>query len=67
MTTVNIKGMSCGHCVAAVTQALERLDAINKVSVDLEKGEARFAGEPALADVRAAIEAAGFEVVDENA
>ena len=31
----NIPSMSCGHCVKAVTQAVQSLDAEAKVSVDL--------------------------------
>jgi copper chaperone len=42
MTTVKIKGMRCGHCVASVTKALAEIDGITNVQVDLEKGEATF-------------------------
>ena len=42
MATVKINGMSCGHCVSAVTNALNELDGINNVNVDLDKGEATY-------------------------
>ena len=42
MTTVKIKGMRCGHCVASVTKALSGIDGIKNVQVNLEKGEATF-------------------------
>ena len=42
MKTVRIKGMSCQHCVRAVQKALEEIDGVTDVSVDLAKGEAAF-------------------------
>ena len=42
MTTIKIKGMSCSHCVMAATKALNEVNGISNVSVDLEKGEAAF-------------------------
>lgn len=37
-TTVSISGMTCGHCVAAVTEELEALDGVQDIEVDLNKG-----------------------------
>ncbi len=42
MKTVRIKGMSCGHCVKAVQKALEEIEGIHNVTVDLSTGEAAF-------------------------
>lgn len=42
MKTVKIKGMSCQHCVKAVKKALEDIDGISNVTVDLGKGEASY-------------------------
>ena len=42
MATIKIKGMSCQHCVMAVTKALGGIEGIEDVRVDLEKGEATF-------------------------
>ncbi len=64
MATVKIKGMSCQHCVASTTKALEAVPGISAVEVDLDKGEARFQGEVDQQIVRQAIEKIGFEVVD---
>jgi copper chaperone len=41
-TTLRIQGMSCNHCVMAVTKALGKIDGISDVNVDLAKGEATF-------------------------
>ena len=42
MTTIQIKGMSCSHCVMAVTKALGGIDGVQNVKVDLARGEASF-------------------------
>jgi copper chaperone len=64
MKTVKIKGMSCQHCVMAVTKALSGLAGVKDVQVDLKKGEATFAEEKAveMQAIRDAIAKAGFEV-----
>ncbi len=33
-----VSGMTCGHCVRAVTQAIEALDPAARVNVDLAAG-----------------------------
>lgn len=65
MPTIKIKGMSCQHCVAGVTKALNGIDNITDVQVNLATGEATF---NELAEVKpelikAAISKIGFEVV----
>ncbi|MBC8316709.1 MAG: heavy-metal-associated domain-containing protein [Desulfobulbaceae bacterium] len=62
MNTIKIKGMSCQHCVASTTQALQGLDGINNVVVDLDKGEAHYEGNVSLDTIKAAIKKIGFEV-----
>jgi len=65
MTTIKIKGMSCNHCVVAVSKALNEIEGIKDVKVDLQKGEATFE-EPIPLDmniVRERIKKAGYEVV----
>lgn len=36
-TTINISGMTCGHCVASVTEELQAIDGVENVEVDLNK------------------------------
>ena len=36
--TYTVTGMTCGHCVAAVTEELRRLDGVSAVEVDLNAG-----------------------------
>ncbi|MBN1662146.1 MAG: heavy-metal-associated domain-containing protein [Deltaproteobacteria bacterium] len=65
MKTIKIEGMSCNHCVMAVTKALQGIDGIENVKVNLEKGEARFdEKKPVDPDIiKAKIKKAGFDVV----
>ncbi|MGH7481099.1 MAG: heavy-metal-associated domain-containing protein [Longimicrobiales bacterium] len=37
---LKITGMSCDHCVRAVTGALERVDGVESADVDLDRGRA---------------------------
>lgn len=37
---LNITGMTCGHCVAAVTKALEKSPGVTTAQVDLQSGRA---------------------------
>lgn len=64
MSTIKIKGMRCGHCVGSVTKALEAIEGITNVKVDLAKGEADFnESKPVeISKIREAISAIGFEV-----
>jgi copper chaperone len=42
MAAIKIKGMSCNHCVMRVTKALQAIEGIRNVKVDLQSGEATF-------------------------
>jgi len=64
MTTINIKGMSCNHCVMAVTEALNEIDGVKDIKVNLAEGEATF-DEVTPVDmntVKEKIKKAGYEV-----
>ncbi|GAA1769803.1 heavy-metal-associated domain-containing protein [Kocuria aegyptia] len=37
-TTVNVSGMTCGHCVMSVTEELTGLEGVESVDVDLVAG-----------------------------
>ncbi|TXH42186.1 MAG: copper chaperone [Actinobacteria bacterium] len=59
----NVSGMSCQHCVNAITSEVGAVDGVAEVEVDLAAGTVRVTGarldEAAL---RAAIDEAGYEV-----
>jgi len=66
-TTLPINGMTCGHCVQAVTSELTQLDGVQDVAVELvPDGTSRVtvtsAGPLDDAVVRAAIDEAGYGV-----
>ena len=62
---LKVKGMSCQHCVMSVTKALNRLEGIKNVQVDLAKGEVQFDNTKAMLmdQIEKAIEEAGYQVV----
>ena len=41
MEVFNVEGMSCGHCVKAITNAIQGQDSTAEVRVDLAAGEVR--------------------------
>jgi copper chaperone len=59
---LRIQGMSCGHCVKAAREALERVEGVTKV--DVEIGRARVVCDDAVSRdaLAAAIADAGFEL-----
>lgn len=65
MKTVKIKGMSCQHCVLAVTKALSAIDGIQNVHVDLAGAQATYDETKPVdaAVIAAAVKKAGYEVV----
>ena len=66
MEKVKIEGMSCQHCVMAVTKALESIPGVKNLKVDLAKGEASFENSQNAAreEIRKAVEEAGFAVAE---
>lgn len=62
--TVKIKGMSCSHCVMAVSKALNEIPGVSNVDVNLEKGEATYDRDASVSPelIRERIEKAGYEV-----
>ncbi|HEX2863929.1 MAG TPA: heavy metal-associated domain-containing protein [Deinococcales bacterium] len=42
---LNVTGMSCSHCQAAVKKALEKVSGVNEAHVDLQAGQAEVRGE----------------------
>ena len=62
--TLKVTGMSCEHCVKAVTDALTGIAGVTDVTVSLKKGTASFSHDPAVAPlekIKAAITEEGFE------
>ena len=63
-TTLKVEGMSCQHCVHAVTSALQGVDGVSRASVDLQAGRAVVEYDESRADLGAlvrAIEEEGYK------
>lgn len=60
MDEFKVEGMSCGHCVSAVTRAVKELDPMAKVEVDLASGKVKVESRGDHAAVAAALTEAGF-------
>jgi copper chaperone CopZ len=60
--TYVVTGMTCGHCVQAVTDELIRLPGVRDVRVDLTTGKVAVEsdGQVPLDEVRAAVDEAGY-------
>jgi copper chaperone len=61
-STYNVTGMTCGHCVASVTEEVSEVAGVRDVQVDLDSGRMVVTGEADDAAVRAAVEEAGYAV-----
>jgi copper chaperone len=57
-----VTGMSCQHCVKAVTQAIEAIDPEAKVAVTLETGRVTVETHTSREDVAQAITEEGYTV-----
>jgi copper chaperone CopZ len=63
-----VAGMTCGHCVRAVSDEVSKIDGIEIVGVDLPSGRLTVGGAGfADAQVRAAVDEAGYVVIDRPA
>jgi len=64
ITTYAVEGMSCEHCVNAVTNEVKGVAGVTGVAVDLADGSVRVTSTEALDDaaIAAAIDEAGYEL-----
>ena len=62
--TYTVTGMTCGHCVSAVTEEVSQVPGVTAVEVDLAGGGLTVTSETPVdgSAVRAAVEEAGYEV-----
>jgi len=59
-TQLNIEGMTCDHCTAAVKGALERTPGVDKAVVDLGAGSATVEGAADVQVMLQAVESEGY-------
>jgi copper chaperone len=65
-TTYTVTGMTCAHCVSAVTEEVTKIPGVVDVQVDLASGAVDVASTEPLAEtaVKAAVEEAGYELAN---
>lgn len=63
--TYDVKGMTCGHCVNAVSSEIAQLPGVTDVAVDLDSGKVMVTSDAPLGvdAVRGAVDEAGYELV----
>jgi len=64
--TLEVEGMSCGHCKSSVEDALKGLDGITRAQVNLDTGEVEVTYDKTkvkVSDMREAVEEQGYDVV----
>lgn len=61
MMELNISAMSCGHCVRAVTEAVQQTDPRAKVEVDLGTHRVRIESTAPREAIVAALREAGYQ------
>ncbi|MEV6609559.1 heavy metal-associated domain-containing protein [Kutzneria sp. NPDC051319] len=63
--TYTVQGMTCGHCVSSVTEEVSEVTGVQQVDVDLATGRLTVTsdGDVPAADIRAAVEEAGYQLV----
>ena len=63
-STYTVTGMTCGHCVASVTEEVQEIPGVRAVDVVLDTGAVTITSSQELDDdaVRSAVEEAGYQV-----
>jgi copper chaperone CopZ len=63
-STYNVSGMTCDHCVHAVSGELRKVAGVRDVQVDLPTGAVTVTSDTPLGveEVRAAVDEAGYEL-----
>jgi len=62
MIEFQVEGMSCQHCVAAITRAVHDVDPAAQADVDLTGGRVRITSSADIGTLKAAIDDAGYAV-----
>lgn len=63
MISLEVKGMSCNHCVKSVTKAVQGVDPAAQVRIALAEGRVDIDSAADAARLQQAIQEAGYEVL----
>ena len=62
---LNVKGMTCNHCAMNVQRALDDVEGVDSVVVDLNTGTAKVSGEDYdPAELKKSVEDIGYSIID---
>ena len=61
-SSYTVTGMTCGHCVASVTEEVTEVPGVEAVEVELETGRLTVHGDASADAVRGAVEEAGYSL-----
>ncbi len=64
-TILNVKGMSCGHCVKAVEGSVSELNGVSSVKVTLDTGKVEVqydSAQVSLETIKESIDEQGYDV-----
>ncbi|MDG1581450.1 cation transporter [Pseudomonas sp. GOM6] len=61
MHILKVSGMTCGHCVRAITRALQAGDPAAQIQVDLGAGEVRVISVQSLEQLLQAVRDRGYQ------
>ena len=67
MAEFQVEGMTCQHCVAAVTRSIHEIDAAAQVQVNLELGRVVVESTETVDALKDAIDEAGYTVMSAKA
>ncbi len=62
MIQFQVEGMSCNHCVGAITRAVQEIDPAARVTADVPAQSVKVESGADIQALRAAIEEAGYPV-----
>lgn len=63
--TLNVQGMSCGHCVSAIEGSVGKLEGVNEVKVKLDAAQVEVSfneSQLPLEKIKETIEEQGYDV-----
>ncbi|MDM5222356.1 copper chaperone CopZ [Peribacillus sp. NJ11] len=63
--TLNVKGMSCGHCINSIEGSVGKLSGVNSVKVNLDSGTVEVEFNPndvTLDSIKETIDDQGYDV-----
>lgn len=60
-----VEGMTCGHCITAITNEVAKIPGVTEIAVDLQAASLSFTstGDVDVAAVRSAVDEAGYTLV----